>query len=916
MNSSKTKLPFFRSIHGRLLIYYLPLSLVPLIVVSFLTYSQSRNALQHAAGEKLEAVQAIKKYQIESYLTERESAAQATADLVNVLRQQAFDRLEALRDNKRNEIVHHFEDWQKDILDVSSNPDIIDRTAPLAVGFGALGADQVRELYLNRPHLEDAGDASAYSAAHAPQHRLLTNCLRIHEYVDILLIDPAGSVVYTAQKGSNFGLDLSKETESSLGVLYQQLKAAQPGQIALVDVALQDGQVVFFMGTPIIESNTRLGTLIFQLPFGQIDEIMHGTGGLKLAGETYLVGPDKRMRSQSLLDSANRSVAASLMGSVEENGVDTPGSQAALAGLSGVDLQRNYLGNHVVSAYAPLEVPGLDWAILVEEEAAAAIVPQIEGTGMYLLTQYAQRYGYQDLILMANDGYVFHTVMRAPDYQTNLLTGPYRNTHLGRLVQEVLDTGELTFADFAPYLPAGNKPVAFVAAPVMYQDKPDMVLALQLPPGWTDKVMQERTGMGVTGETLLVGPDKRMRSNSFLDPAGHSVEASFIGPIEKNGMDNKAVREALTGKSGEGVQFDQDYLGNQVITTYAPVQFGRLNWALVAKQNVAEAFVLVDRLRLSLLLVIFVAATLVILVTLWTARRLADPILRLAGVAQALAAGDWEAGARLENSRGDELGILANSLKSMASQLRDLIYSLEEKVRKRTAELEAANKELEAFSYSVSHDLRAPLRAIDGYTRILVEDYDACLDAEGKRICGIIRSRVLLIGQLIDELLAFSRLGRVQMQSSLIDMEKSARMAIDELISLETRDRFEVVIEPLPPAIGDPAMLHQVWTNLLANAVKFTSKRSRAVIEVGGQENDDEIIYFVRDNGAGFDMRYADKLFGVFQRLHSEREFEGTGVGLAIVQRVIHRHSGRVWAEGVPDQGATFYFTLPRKGNP
>jgi light-regulated signal transduction histidine kinase (bacteriophytochrome) len=315
------------------------------------------------------------------------------------------------------------------------------------------------------------------------------------------------------------------------------------------------------------------------------------------------------------------------------------------------------------------------------------------------------------------------------------------------------------------------------------------------------------------------------------------------------------------------------------------------------------------------LLIIGVAAAFVILVTLWVARRLADPILNLTDVAQAFAAGNLEAGTQLDDTRGDELGILANAFKSMAMQLRDLIDSLEDMVRKRTAELEAANKELEAFSYSVSHDLRAPLRAIDGYTRILEEDYEPSLDAEGKRVCAVIRKQTQRIGQLIDDLLAFSRLGRTQMQSSLIDMEKSASIAFDELSTPEDQNRIEIHIEPLNPAIGDPAMIRQVWINLLANAVKFSSKRSKAVIDVGSQEGDNETIYYVRDNGAGFDMRYADKLFGVFQRLHSEREFEGTGVGLAIVQRVIQRHEGRVWAEGVPDQGATFYFTLPQKGD-
>ncbi len=248
-------------------------------------------------------------------------------------------------------------------------------------------------------------------------------------------------------------------------------------------------------------------------------------------------------------------------------------------------------------------------------------------------------------------------------------------------------------------------------------------------------------------------------------------------------------------------------------------------------------------------------------------------------------------------------------------QVQRYADQLESRVEERTAQLEAANKELEAFSYSVSHDLRAPLRAIDGYTRILMQDYESALDAEGRRICSVIRHQTGRMSQLIDDMLAFSRLGRAQMQAVSIDMERLVHTVFDELTTVESRERLDFRMGNLPPVVGDPTLVRQVWINLLANALKFSSKRERAVIEVGSQRSDGETVYWVRDNGAGFDMQYAGKLFGVFQRLHSEKEFAGTGVGLAIVQRIIHRHGGRVWAESAVDQGATFYFTLSQKGD-
>ncbi len=252
----------------------------------------------------------------------------------------------------------------------------------------------------------------------------------------------------------------------------------------------------------------------------------------------------------------------------------------------------------------------------------------------------------------------------------------------------------------------------------------------------------------------------------------------------------------------------------------------------------------------------------------------------------------------------------------LVEALRKLNSELEGRVAERTAQLEAANKELEAFAYSVSHDLRAPLRAITGYTNILLEDYEPSFDAEGKRVCGVISSESQRMGVLIDDLLAFSRLSRTEMHNSKIDMQKMAQTVFNEITTPESRERIDLQVGALPSIVGDASLIRQVWINLLANALKFTSKKERVVIEVESTQDGDEVIYSVRDNGAGFDMQYADKLFGVFQRLHSEREFEGTGVGLAIVHRVILRHGGRVWADGQVDNGAVFHFALPKKEEP
>ncbi|MGA8476819.1 MAG: ATP-binding protein [Chthoniobacterales bacterium] len=245
------------------------------------------------------------------------------------------------------------------------------------------------------------------------------------------------------------------------------------------------------------------------------------------------------------------------------------------------------------------------------------------------------------------------------------------------------------------------------------------------------------------------------------------------------------------------------------------------------------------------------------------------------------------------------------------AQVCQLNEELEERVSVRTAELTAANKELEAFSYSVSHDLRAPLRAIIGYSQFVLEDYAVRLDAEGQRLLGVIAAEALRMSQLIDDLLTFSGLGRQRVQMTDVDMTALALSAFQSLIATHLPKAPQLNIKTLPPARGDSAMLRQVFVNLLDNAIKFSRVRKDATIEIGGSCDQDQNVYYVKDNGVGFDEKYIAKLFGVFQRLHAEEEFAGTGVGLALVQRIILRHGGKVWAESEPGEGATFYFAIP-----
>jgi len=349
-------------------------------------------------------------------------------------------------------------------------------------------------------------------------------------------------------------------------------------------------------------------------------------------------------------------------------------------------------------------------------------------------------------------------------------------------------------------------------------------------------------------------------------------------------------------------------------------------------------FDLADHLR-NYLGIVGAAMVVSLLAAVLIARRMQQsvtrPILEIAGVAKhVMEKRDFSP--RAAKTTDDEIGTLVEAFNGMLaeiervirervraetavmeseSQLRALNVELEQRVAARTVQLESANKDLEGFSYSVSHDLRAPIRAIGGFATLLEEDHAGELNEEARRKISIIHSEAARMGRLIDDLLAFSRLGRKALVPADLDMVDMARAVYERLNHQDPARPVDFRLGSMPPAQGDRSLFEQVWVNLLSNALKFSSKKEHPVIEVGGISTGDEHVYFVRDNGAGFDMQYQAKLFGVFQRLHREEEFTGTGVGLALVHRIVTRHGGRVWADGKPDQGATFHFSLPKEAS-
>lgn len=452
--------------------------------------------------------------------------------------------------------------------------------------------------------------------------------------------------------------------------------------------------------------------------------------------------------------------------------------------------------------------------------------------------------------------------------------------------------------------PEAARAILSVAAPVRREDG-SMVGALVLRmPGDVLGRQLEGGQPGRTGETLAFDRAGRLLSDSRFedqvrgagligsDPAKDRALLQLIlrdpgGDILKGftpegppgtWLLTRDVAGALEGKPGADLVGFRDYRGVKVVGSWRWLD--GMDMGLVTEMEASEAFepqVAVRRVMLSGLLLLLAASIL----SVWFWAR--------------------EAVQGRRRARAE-------------AKLRRLNRELEGRVSQRTAQMETANKELEAFAYSVSHDLRAPLRGIDGFSQALMEDYGEQLDDTGRHYLSRVRAGTQRMGMLIDDLLRLSRVSRAQMQWGPVDLGSMAKSILDELRQQDPGRQVAVRIQEGLQASGDAHLLRIALDNLLGNAWKYTSRHAGARIEMGSQATDGGRAFFVKDDGAGFDMAYAHKLFGVFQRLHGADEFPGTGVGLATVARIIHRHGGRIWAEGAPEKGATFFFTLPEEG--
>jgi methyl-accepting chemotaxis protein len=380
-------------------------------------------------------------------------------------------------------------------------------------------------------------------------------------------------------------------------------------------------------------------------------------------GESYLVGQDKLMRSDSYLNPTDYSVAASFS---ENNQINTLASEAALKGNKGTDVIMDYNNNPVVSSWDFIELgSGVRWAIISEIDVAEAFNPKTANNDEFY-QQYITQYGYYDLFLINPNGHIFYTVTKEADLNTNILNGQYADSNLGQLIKEISQTNQYGFVDFSPYAPSNGDPAAFVAQPLLKSNgEVALYVALQLPLEGIQAIMGIREGMGETGESYLVGSDLRMRSNSFLDPKGRSVKASFAGSITQNGVDTEAVKRALKGK--RGTEIIVDYNGNQVLSSFDKIEFSSFNWAIISEIDEPEAFASIHRNIMFMIILMLVIVFAIVLVGIFMGNRMTKPIIQISDVAQRVAEGDLTI--HVEKTSNDEVGHLQEAIEQMISNL-------------------------------------------------------------------------------------------------------------------------------------------------------------------------------------------------------------------------------------------------------
>jgi methyl-accepting chemotaxis protein len=730
----------------KFILSFLVLGVVPAILISLVSLYQANQGIKSLAFNSLEAVREVKKAQLGQYFKAREDDINALSSVATTLRAQALEKLKAVRQVKKIAIENYFHQVELQIQSFTENSTtksalvefrdnfnlikFVNKLDDKAVAdmrtflkafyakevseylastksenalvtsyFDALDDEAIVSQYYylvknkapmgEKSKLNRGSDKSKYSKAHYESHQGIRNFQEKFGYQDILMIDSRKNrVIYSVKKNIDYGVDLTKGpmADSPLAKIYQRaLKAGRKESYLSSDFEIyypSKNSPQMFIAAPMKHYGGLIGVVIFQLNTKQINAVMSERAGLGETGETYLVGADFKMRSDSA-SVGNRTVKASLLNK-DNSSAQSIGIKAAIEGEQGEGVIINYLDKPVLSAWVPLTLGGNHWALLAEIDVKEALSP-VDSNNQAFYENYAKQYGYPDLYLINPNGYVFYSVSKSSDLNTNMLTGPFKDTNLGRLVRNVSNTKTFGFADFERYPADNNKAEAFIASPLIDQlGNVELILALKLPLKGVNDITGIREGMGESGESYLVGSDFKMRSDSYADPENRSVEASFSGDLANNGIQTQAVDEALAGKTGTEIIVNA--LGNKVLSAYTSLEFWGVTWALIAEVKESEAFETSEKLKWITLVILLLSVVFILIFGVLMASRISKPLVNASFLAKQVASGDLSSNIVIE--RNDEIGELQGALKEMNDGLKVMVTSISSSAEQQAAAAE------------------------------------------------------------------------------------------------------------------------------------------------------------------------------------------------------------------------------------
>jgi methyl-accepting chemotaxis protein len=662
------------SMKPKLIGLFLAVGLLPIALVGFWSSRLATDSLMATSYGQLEAVREIKKRQIERFFDEREGDLSVLLETVARFQAEAFNRLSSVQELKRSQVNGFFRERIADAEVLAGNPTTRRAFTDLANAF----------LYE-----EERTGGPAWSQARNTYGPWLKAYKEAYGYFDLFLIDRAGNVVFSAAEESDLGQNLRTGPlrESPLAHCFAK---------ALNGIVLQDfapyapsgNAQAAFIGAPLEIGGETAGVIAAQISPEPLNAIVQRREGMGETGETYLVGRRDEVtafRSNMLTMQKGTYVIG--------HPVSTEYIEKALDGNSGQDVYTDSNGDLVMVSYDPLDIPGLKWACISKINLAEAIDPRRGDERTDFFTEFIQTYHYYDLFLIHPQGEIFYTVVHEDDYQTNILTGKYADSNLGELAARVKQSGRFGFADYRPYAPSNGEPAAFLAEPVIHNGETELIVALQLSLEAVNDIMQERSGMGETGETYLAGGDYLMRSDSYLDPVHHSVAASFADPT-RGSVKTEAAEEALNGTTGKKEIID--YNGNPVLSAFTPIQLWDTRWALLAEIDVAEVQAPIRSLVYTVAGIGLGIGLLVIVFAVFFAGTITRPLDKGVRFARQVAGGDLTA--TIDVDQGDEVGRLADALRDMLERLRQIVRE----VQRAAGGVLEGSREMSATSQSMS----------------------------------------------------------------------------------------------------------------------------------------------------------------------------------------------------------------------